>query len=68
MKSVGGRHGPYETAAAASRANFRELSYIIIRKDEYIAIAVDDCRNVNARQQDASNRFADTESSISSID
>jgi hypothetical protein len=27
----------------------------IIRKDEYIAIAVDDCRNVNSRQQDASN-------------
>jgi hypothetical protein len=25
----------------------------IIRKDEYIAIAVDDCRNVNSRQQDA---------------
>jgi hypothetical protein len=30
----------------------------IIRKDEYITIAVDDCRNVNSRQQDASNKFA----------
>jgi hypothetical protein len=39
----------------------------IIRKDEDTAVAVDDCRNVNSCQQDASDKFADTESPVLSL-
>jgi hypothetical protein len=46
--------GPGMTAALTSVSSFTS----IIRKDEYIAITVDDCRNVNSRQQDATNKFA----------